>query len=619
MIPTSCRKNSDLISNFTLVAESNSDDAKLAVNGASANWVNGETLNINGETKTISVSGTSGSISDVQRASYYRAVYPASIVNGSLNSNNVTVNLPASYQYQVDGSGRQILASPMAAYLADDSVENSTNNILYFKHITGAIVVRITNKQSGTLDNKLVIDNITVTSDNYNISGNVGLNMTNLDNVSPVSGGNSVVMSFDQANLSIAYNASVDIQIPVAAVGDGNHFTIKVGSHFTNSNGNKKYLKFSKTQSAGGALARGQIAYALVTMKNGNDGCVQDLPMDWDDGAYIITTPEEYLSFVEAVNAVESGAHGSVRECNARLGNDINMSGRTVPPINDYRAEFSGANNTISNLHVVNDGTGNNPAYSGMFGYQSNSSFSVMFLNLQNVTVEYTGSDVSSGAYFGGIAANIQGANTTAVQSCTVNGVTFKSSTQTSMKEIGGIVGRVGGNNGSCTLDDNSVTGNVVFDLVSGTANSVGVWHFGGIVSKVDCNAIISDCGFAPNNTIQVGVNTAYFGGLVAWANTDLSISSSSADYNARITGGSGSNCIGGVVGTFYKNGASTNSLNGVTLNGNIYCYYKSNNYFQHGADCKLYGFIRKTGTDGATVIVSNCTTNGFTYTTYGN
>lgn len=605
MLPTSCRKNSDLISNFTLVAEGLDGDAKLAVNGASAQWVNNEKLNINGEEKTITVSSGTATIADVQRTGYYRAVYPSSIVSGSLSSNNVTVNLPATYQYQLDGSGKQLLATPMAAYLADDSVENSTNNMLFFKHITGAIVVRVTNGLSASDNFNLVIDQVTVTSDNYNISGNVTVNMTDIDNVSPVSGGNSVSMVFTTTNLSIARNASADIQIPVAAVGASNHFTIKVATHFVNSGGNTKYVTYERTQSVGGELGRGQIGYAMVTVGRGREYCVEDLPMEWDDNAYIITSPAHYLAFVEAVNSNASTAHGNATNVNYRLGNNINMSGITVSPLNSasgtmFKRTFDGAGYTISNLHVVSDGSVDAGSI-GMFTKRNSYAYPLATnLTLQNVTLEYTGDNVSElnvGAIVGVLQPN---SSVTDISGCTVNGMTLVLPNQTSQKNIGGIVGSISGGQ-EATISSCTVSGALSF-----AQSTVQSWYFGGVVGNVNSVTTLSSCNFTPSSMTSIAIGgTIRYGGMVcSVTGKNITISGGTAIHNFVTTGGSSSCRIAGLVASLQST-ASTATLSDITIGGTIRC--KSNSTKDPVAN----------NITSYTINSTNVNTTGFTFDTF--
>lgn len=116
MLAAGCQKEKTF-NGMELVAEGFGGGTKAAVSGNASYWVTGETVNINGAEKTVQIEGNTAYVTGVTEAAQYRALYPASL-NSSYDgsTSNVTVTIPSSYTWQVDGSGRQVLDVPMAAY-----------------------------------------------------------------------------------------------------------------------------------------------------------------------------------------------------------------------------------------------------------------------------------------------------------------------------------------------------------------------------------------------------------------------------------------------------------------------------------------------------------------------
>lgn len=565
---TGCQKDGDRV--FSLFAESFDGNGKLAVNGASANWVNGDQIKINGETKSVAVDGSgNASVSSVSRAAAYRAVYPAGICPGSLASNSVTVNLPSVYNYAVDGSGNQILHSPMAAYLVDDG---STDQI-FFKHLTSAIVVRITNNVEFDLN----VNQIKITSDNYNISGNLSFDISNIAGISPVSGGNSVTMSFPTSLVIPASGGSADIQIPVAAVGPSNHFTVEVSSNFQVASGNTKYLTFSKQQTTGGALDRGQVAYAMVTMGRNAANCIEDIPLTYSDGAYLIETPSQFLVFVEAVNTGAATYYGgattgtgNARNDFFRLAANIDMSGYVVAPIHDYHKTLDGQGHTISNLHIVQDGSSASNGL-GLFATHLNYAMPVAKnLTLNNLTLEYTGPAVGE-VSIGGFVGDYQASGSNALENCNINGMSIVSSTLSGGSyNVGGLIGKVRGssNLGISSCNVNNISYNIT--------NAPGALAFGGLIglnyTGGTCTTTIESSSYS--NASQINLHhrksiTALYGGLIGQNQArNLMIQGCSAANNAKI-GGQSTSYIAGLVGVL-QTGVHTATIISSSASGNI-------------------------------------------------
>lgn len=244
-----------------LVAEGFGSCTKAAVNGNNSYWVAGESVRINNETKTVQINGNSAYVSDVTDASQYRALYPVSL-NSSYDgtSSSVTVTIPSVYEWAVDGSGRQILDVPMAAY-------GTNGDRLVFKHLTAAITVEITNHYGFAVQ----VDNVNISSSSdgtqYQLCGIKEISLTSSNicvDANTSNTNNTVLVNFNDHELKINQGGTARVQVPVLPVGVGNKFSISITVH---KDGNTAVSKtFTKTQTTGGAMARAKMAYAGDTV-----------------------------------------------------------------------------------------------------------------------------------------------------------------------------------------------------------------------------------------------------------------------------------------------------------------------------------------------------------------
>lgn len=150
---------------ITLYAENHTNGTKTVVNGTNIAWADGDKVDINGTPYIISNASTSAQLTGVKAVvgDDLYALYPAGI--GTRTDNTLALNLPSSYTYQKDASGKQIIAFPMVA--KGTMVEE--NGELHFKHLCAAIDVKVKNPASNA--NTLHLNSITLTSATGQISG----------------------------------------------------------------------------------------------------------------------------------------------------------------------------------------------------------------------------------------------------------------------------------------------------------------------------------------------------------------------------------------------------------------------------------------------------------------
>lgn len=245
-----------------------SGNGKAVVGGSASYWVDEEQVRVNGSTCVIAVSSEKAYVDAEGLASPYVAIYPASILADEdadlSDGGTVTVDIPSVFNYETEG-GRQKLDVPMY------SCNHFVDGCLYFKHLTGAITVMLTNNTNYPLE----VDSIIVTNSAYQLSGSksITLNAEGKDvAVNPAAkvGDNNRVVVLGNGKLTIPANTTgqanaVDVQVPVLPVGTENSaFTIRVRTHRAGTVG---AIIFQQSQEEGNKhLDQGKIGYAMAKM-----------------------------------------------------------------------------------------------------------------------------------------------------------------------------------------------------------------------------------------------------------------------------------------------------------------------------------------------------------------
>ncbi len=272
VLAVSCEKDAERLP-FDNALEISSEgfgggNGKAVVGGSASYWVDEEQVRVNGSTCVIAVSNEKAYVDAEGLSSPYVAIYPASILadeDADLgNGGTVTVNIPSVFNYETEG-GRQKLDVPMY------SCNHFVDGCLYFKHLTGAITVMLTNNTNYPLE----VDSIIVTNSAYQLSGSKSITLNAEGNdvvVSPAAkvGDNNRVVVLGNGNLTIPANTTgqanaVDVQVPVLPVDTNNSaFTIRVRTHRAGTVG---AIIFQQSQEEGNKhLDQGKIGYAMAMM-----------------------------------------------------------------------------------------------------------------------------------------------------------------------------------------------------------------------------------------------------------------------------------------------------------------------------------------------------------------
>lgn len=165
---TGCKKGDEGM-RFSIFTEAFNRGAKVEVNGLESSWRTGDQVWVNGQTGVVAIADNNPvltmNVSVDNWNGHYYAAYPASMVANGNQSGELTVSLPQVYQYNEDASThRQLLELPMVA--------STTNDQIAFRHLTGALVVKVPKT-----DRNIVLDYVMVQSSTTALSGTGTVNM----------------------------------------------------------------------------------------------------------------------------------------------------------------------------------------------------------------------------------------------------------------------------------------------------------------------------------------------------------------------------------------------------------------------------------------------------------
>lgn len=420
---------------------------KMSVEDIHAEWCDGDSVWVNGDTLAITLSGGRAQTL-VPHATSYNAVFPASIVTG-----NNRVTLPSEYHYATDGNGKQLLDLPMIA--------TSTGERLFFYHLTGALIVKYVNHRSQAV----TVDRMTVSSNNFALCGERTITFGDTAQAPSTVGGRCVTIYFDRQPTTVASGDTLAVMIPVAPVGATNQFTVEVSSHVA---GNRYTV--SNTQQTPTQFVRNALGYAYMTVENSSrpTALFQESGSAGNKTMHI-TTANEFKLMQEAINngwtldgygystfqySIEGNIDMSGIEINpihgftgtSFTGNTSNgdnpiISNLTIRSSTEYCALFdiisssSISNISLSNVKLISEGN-NAIRYISPFIGSSSGTHTYSYLTVDGISVTINGSP-SGNIFFGGIAAT--SGSTTTFEYCRFDGdVTLHSN---AILYYGGILG----------------------------------------------------------------------------------------------------------------------------------------------------------------------------------
>lgn len=215
---------------FRLTGEGFRTHGKTSVEGTSVYWNTGDKVKLNGTEYSVSVSGSGETYvtDEVDNGSDIYGYFPSSLeVTENAGTNTPTLIIPATYRSSFSGD-RQKIDLPMIGKAGVGAKGIS------FKHLTAAVKVCVKN----TTGSDVFLDSIIVSSENYQLSGSVELNLLAEDlGLAPNNSGvaaadKRVKVSFANGAVSIRNGGSdiKEVQVPILPVSESD-ITIKVYTH----------------------------------------------------------------------------------------------------------------------------------------------------------------------------------------------------------------------------------------------------------------------------------------------------------------------------------------------------------------------------------------------------
>lgn len=525
---------------FSIFTERYGGGVKVVVDGPATTWRAGDEIWVNGVTGTVSLDSVNRPVLvanvDNWGGGYY-AAYPASTVAGCTNDGTLSLTLPQEYQYREDASGHQLLEMPLVAYTVNDR--------LTFKHLTGALIVRVPYAANNA--NNMVLDYIMVKSSTSPLSGSGTVDMT--AETPQVTFGNdtthTVVMYFDRTPVSIPSNATTakDIMIPVApTAGDNHKFTVTVCAHAANnSNG---FFIFNQ-ESTSGNLSRNELAYAPVPALTPN--AVPFLGSGEPADPYLIQNKKDYKNFLSRI------ASNNGNDKWYTLVNNIDFGGETLDAVTSqygFYGKFDGNGKRLSNVSVRGKTYYQYPDYLHFISlFPAMTGGWVKDLTVSDVRLIIPTSGSFYKIYMGGFSSYVKafgdGVSLQNIHASRISMVgSLKNQTVSSTVTMGGVVGALveSGTNGfatmtSCEFQQTSVTtfsdsvvrsefcfGGLIGDVagpditltdcsvrLGGNQNSVGTWvktscqhsYVGAAIGRTSSNSSYNN-SLNTRNTIQI-------------------------------------------------------------------------------------------------------------------
>lgn len=250
MVVSGCKKDGTVslrarIANF-------GNESKVYLDNRTPRWSENDPVNVNDSLVLLRYSG-SNPVLDVSQAPTYWAVYPSEIVSTFSNS-RINLSIPQVQTYTEDGSGRQVVKAPMAAY--------SRGEELSFTNLGALLAINIVNNAYGSI----TVSEVRVTASDIALWGDGYVDDYQSDNrkmvltSTPQDHNEIVVRGVDNASLNfvISRNNSKMVYVYVPATESANKYSITVvATSITGAD-----VTFTRTQSNshGGTLPRNYLA-----------------------------------------------------------------------------------------------------------------------------------------------------------------------------------------------------------------------------------------------------------------------------------------------------------------------------------------------------------------------
>ena len=557
LLGTACQKD-HTPRQIELLLEPMGSTAKLAIDGSdgtTATWSSGDAIRFNGTVATV-IRETNGHtyVDNSAADEVNRALFPTTLASSGPAADLVTVSLSASYDYATDGA-QQKLALPMAA-------RATGNDPLPFMHLTGALCFTLQNSR----DVDLTLDSIVVVSSGYLLNGSRQVDLAHLDTTGAVPTANAarrkVTMTFERQSLVVPAGESRTVVLPVAPVGDTNHFTVAVTCHHQGV----RYT-FRKRQTSGGPLRRNQIGYVAVALENN----LQRKSIFEGEGnaanPYLIRNTAEFLNLAKATHEKwknpSDNAYGSYYY---RLTSNLVFDHDTITPIHYYSGgTFDGDGHSLTGLTIrsVN-------GCCALFDTVLNGS-TIKNLSLRYIVLCHNGN--LTNLYLGGFCSFCN--DGTSFIDCHIEGIAYSVVGTFSNLYVGGIVAH--------TIRNITLTGCTIYSSSTLNINANSLFY-GNLLGYCSNSTVYTDivsltsCSATNSNLSLNTTGTLYYGGLIGFSSKLISkfnnctFSSDGTLTSTNTDPGLNAIVFGGLIGRFQKvmNIGSVQATNYTSVQGTI-------------------------------------------------
>ena len=249
MVVSGCKKDGTVslrakIANF-------GNESKVYLDNRTPRWSANDRVNVNDSLVLLRYSG-SNPVLDVSQAPTYWAVYPSEIVSTFSNS-RINLSIPQVQTYEEDGSGRQVVKAPMAAY--------SRGEELSFTNLGALLAINIHNNAYGSI----TVSEVRVSASDIALWGDGYVDDYQSDNrkmvltSTPQDHNEIIVRGANNASLNfvISRNASKMVYVYVPSTESANKYSITI---VATSGSNDVSNTRTQSNSHGGTLPRNYFA-----------------------------------------------------------------------------------------------------------------------------------------------------------------------------------------------------------------------------------------------------------------------------------------------------------------------------------------------------------------------
>ena len=549
----------------TLTAKLESEATRTYLDGSNyVCWADGDEVWINGETYTASVSGDKVTIAGVAEADNYACVYPAGIVTNFSDGCKVKISLPSSQTITYDGSGRQVLSLPMAAY-------GDGSSALEFKNLCGlmAVTVNNTDKAGGLTPTRITLS--TSDGDGEMTASLYGETWAARDLSSANYDADWAILASNigSATSSVKWTMSVSISgSPLIANGSSRSYYItvpvidngtrsKISVEMSGTLGGNNFIFNKKTTAGTKTIGRNQLGAIPIPSTLCYE--IKTSGTDWNGSGteadpYQISCRDHWNKMAQMVLNQETTSSTCFKQvCDIDFGGaSLTAAGMMVwvaPTFSlgsstyyerEFNGVYDGGGHTISNFALTLPDTEEIIDEDG--SHVGIAPFPLVTGTVKNLSVNYSRSYNSNAAYdhyrcFAGIIAS---ARDNAVLSGLTFSGTLTAGSSAAVKWLGGVVAKVEGSVSMSNLN------------FSGTLHNEGqATYLGGVIAQCD-DVYVKDCHAASSAKIEINHFSSCIGGVLGYTNSASQISDCSFAGTISSFGSDPyctESCVGGIVG----------------------------------------------------------------------